>query len=190
MSRTKNILGFVMCLVVVAGMVMAQPQQRGGRQGGRQGGDQAGRGNFDPAQMQQMMADRMKESLKIDEKAWPIVGPRLMKVMELNRNSGMGRMMGMMGRGGRGGPGGDRGGRPGREGQPAREVTPTQKITEELRTMLDQDKPDPAQIKEKLTALRSAREKDKAALATAQQKLREVLTLPQEARCILSGLLE
>src|ERR1022692_2203472 len=78
--------------------VVAQPNNGGGGQGG---GGRQGRGNFDPAQMQQMMLDRYKTSLEVtDDAEWKAMEPLVTKVMEARRDSfgGMGR--GMLDRGG------------------------------------------------------------------------------------------
>src|SRR5438067_13070735 len=51
--------------------------RRGGGQGGQQGGGQGG--NFDPAQFQQRMNDRLKESLKASDDEWAVIQPLLQK---------------------------------------------------------------------------------------------------------------
>ncbi len=207
MTRKRAILGAGVIVLIIVGMVWAQDQQggrRGGAQGGRQGGrPQGGRqggpggrggpGGFDPARMQQMMADRMKDQLGASDDEWKIIGPRLTKVMTLSRQSRGGGMMGMMGMfsgRGRGGPGGGRGGDRGgdRGGRPDRELTGVAKVTSELRTLLDGN-PSADQIKAKLTALRQAREKSKQDLAKAQQSLKQVLSLKQEAQLVLIDVL-
>jgi hypothetical protein len=188
MNKKRTVLGLGMgvVLLVIAGLVWAQPPQ-GGQQGGRQRGGQQGgrqRGNFDPARMQQMIADRMKEQLGASDDEWKIIGPRLTKVMTLSMQSrGGGRgMMGMFG-GGRGGrPGGDRG------GNQDRQLTGVAKVTDEMRVLLDGN-PTPEQLKSKLTALRKARESAKAELAKAQAALKQVLSLKQECQLVMMGTL-
>lgn len=186
MTKKRAVLGMSVVLLIIAGMVWAQ-----GRQGGRQGGPQGQRpqrGNFDPAQMQQRMADMMKERLGASDDEWKIIGPRLTKVMTLARESRGGGMMGMFGRGGRGGPGGP-GGRGGRGGPQGRELTGVAKIQDELRTLLDGN-PSSDQLKAKLTALRQAREKARQDLAKAQQALKQVLSLKQECQLVVMAILE
>ena len=183
MTKKRAILGTGVILLIIAGLVWAQGPQ-GGRQGGRQGGQpgQRQRGNFDPAEMQQRMADRMREQLGASEEEWKIIGPRLTQVMTLSRESRGGGMMGMFGRGargGRGGPGGPQG----------RELTGVAKIQDELRTLLDGN-PSADQLKAKLTSLRQAREKARQELAAAQQSLKQVLSLKQECQLVLMGMLE
>jgi hypothetical protein len=195
MVRKAISIGTVGCLValVVAGLSMAQPQGRGGQ--GQGPGGPRGMRNFDPAQMQQMMEQRMQEQLGATAEEWKVLGPRVMKVMNLNRqvNGGMGGMfrMGMGGR--RGGPQGDQagpGGPSGRRGPFAQgEPTEIDKASEALQTTLESTAATPDEIKAKLTALRATKEKAKAELATAQQDLRQVLTLRQEAQLVLMGML-
>ncbi len=190
MRRKGIIIGIVACslALVLAGLSVAQPPARGDR------GGQRGPGRFDPERMRQMMAERMKEQLGADDEAWKVIQPRLMKVMELNRQAsgGPGRA-GMFLRGLRRPRGGadapDPGGRRGPQGQPERELTPVEKAGDQLRTTLEDESASPEQIKNELTALRAAREKAKQQLGAAQQELRQILTLRQEAQLVLMGLL-
>ena len=59
----------------------------------------------------------------------------------------------------------------------------------ELRELLRDPKAPVEQIKARLSALRKAREKTRRELATAQQDLRQLMTLRQEAVLVLNGLL-
>lgn len=182
----------VLVIALVAGtLAVAQPGPRGGqRPGGQRPGGQ--RGQFDPERMRQMMNDRLKEALGASDAEWTVIEPRLTKVMTLNRQAsgGPGRgMMGMFfgrGRGPQGGPG-DR--RPGERSGPQRdrELTAVEKAGEALRTTLENEAATPDDIKAKLTALRTAREKTRQELAKAQQELRQILTLRQEAQLVLMG---
>lgn len=192
MRRKGIIIGIFACslALVLAGLSVAQPPARADRGGGQ------GPGRFDPERMRQMMADRMKEQLGADDEAWKVIQPRLMKVMDLNRQTSGGPGRGGMFFGGprrdRGGADGQQqgpGGRRGPQGQPDREPTPVDKAGEQLRTTLENESASPEQIKNELTALRTAREKAKQDLATAQQDLRQILTLRQEAQLVLMGLL-
>jgi hypothetical protein len=181
-------IGIVACVValVLGGLCIAQPPAGG--QGGRGGPG----GQFDPAQMRQRMMDRMKEQLGADDASWKVLEPRLMKVMELSRQAdGMGRggMFGMMGgmRGQRGGNNaGDQGGRQRPQRDPAT-MTPVEKAQEQLRTTLENQSAPPEEIKKNLTALREAREKARQELATAQQELKKILTVRQEALLVMMG---
>jgi hypothetical protein len=199
--RTRKITwGVVAGLVIVGllsvGQLLSQPAQRSGQgQGaGMQGPPGQGPGGrmFDPEQMRQMMEQRMKEILGATDEEWKVLGPRVMKVQELSRQTaggGPGMMM-MFGRGMRRGPGGPGGNRPGGPMGTNRELTETEKVQEQLQTLLEDTTTAPDKIKEQLTKLRAAREKDKAELAKAQKSLREVLTLRQEATLVLMGMLD
>jgi hypothetical protein len=206
MLGKKAILGIVVVALVgllLASQTLSQPGQRGGQQGqrGQRGGQQGGpggRGQFDPERMRQMMDQRMREQLGATEAEWKVLGPRVTKVMELSRQTRGGGRGGMMfgGMGGRGGmmPGGmgGRGGGPGggRPGAPDRQLTAVEKAQEQLRTLLDNTSATPDQIKKQLTALRTAREKAKQQLAVAQQDLRKIITVRQEAQLVMMGMLD
>jgi len=150
-------------------------------------GRQGGRGNFDPAQMRQRMMERYKEMLEVtNDDEWKALEPLVTKVMEarMQSMSGMGR--GFMGRprGGDNAQGGDRQGadrqRPGgRQADPAAEA---------LEKAVDA-KAGKAELKAALTKYVEARKAKQAALETAQEELRKVLTARQEAIATLNGLL-
>jgi multidrug resistance efflux pump len=174
------------CLVALLAVSMAVAQPGGGGGGG---GGRGNRGNFDPAQMREMMAQRMQENLGITAEEWKVLGPKIEKVQTLSREANAGGM-GMFGRGMMGNRGnrGNRGG--GMMGAQEGEETAVQKATAALQATLESPNPSTETIKQQLTALRQAKEKAKQELATAQADLRKVLSLPQEARCVLMGLLD
>jgi hypothetical protein len=190
MNRKVMAVGVVACVLtlVMGGLSIAQPPAGGGGGQGRRG-----QGNFDPAQMRQRMMERMKEQLGADDQAWKVMEPRLAKVMELNREVGgnPGRMMFGGMRGNRGGPGGQQGDRQGNRfrapGAENREPTALEKAEQQLQTTLENQSAAPETIKAQLTAVRNEREKARQALATAQQQLREILTVRQEAMLVLMG---
>jgi hypothetical protein len=200
MQRKVMTIGVVACVLALMVGGLALAQQNGGGGGGRQRGQGGGGGgNFDPAQMRQRMMDRMKEQLGADDAAWKVLEPRLTKVMEANRAAGggmrgmMGMMGGMRGQRGQGGPGGaDNGGAPAqrRGSGPGGEQTAVDKAMTDLRTTLENSSASPEDIKAKLTAVRQAREKAKADLATAQADLKKILTVRQEAVLVEMGQLE
>jgi hypothetical protein len=178
-------IGIVACVValVIGGLTIAQPPAGGGPGG-----------QFDPAQMRQRMMERMKEQLGADDAAWKVLEPRLTKVMDLNRQTqGMGRggMFGMMGgmRGQRGANANDAGGQGSRRGpqQDPATMTPVDKAQEQLRTTLENQSASPEEIKKSLTAFREAREKARQELAAAQQELKQILTVRQEAQLVMMG---
>lgn len=196
MFRRRIMLGVAACLVVALVLSVALGQnrpagQRGNRQpqagapAGQRGGQPGAQGGqrFDPAQMRQMMEQRMKEQLGATDAEWATLGPRVMKVDQLNRQiSGTGRG-GMFG--GRRGPQGDQQG----AGQGA-EMTAVDKASQQLRTTLENTAATPDQIKKDLAALRAAKEKAKQELVVAQQDLRKTVNARQEAQLVLMGLLD
>ena len=58
-----------------------------------------------------------------------------------------------------------------------------------LQKVLESESAKPEEIKAKLTGLRAAREKAKQDLAKAQQDLKQILTVKQEATLVLGGIL-
>ncbi|MBN1805905.1 MAG: hypothetical protein JW837_11700 [Sedimentisphaerales bacterium] len=182
--------------LIFVSQTLSQPQQQRGQRGQRNGvqdtdrPDRQGR-QFDPERMRQMMSQRMQELFGATNEEWKILGPRVIKVQDLSRQVGggfRGGMFGAMGMGRRGGPGGDRFGD--RPGAPDREQTEIEKVTEGLRTLLENTSATPEQIKQQLTTVRAAKEKAKQQLAVAQKELREVITLRQEAQCVMMGILD
>lgn len=185
MLGRKTILGMVAVTLIgllLASQTLSQQRQRGQRgtaqgQRGQRSGMQGGPGGrqFDPERMRQMMEQRMRQQLGATEQEWKILGPRVMKVAELSRQTRGGGMGGMMG----GGPGG-----------PTREQTAVEKAHEQLRTVLDNTSATPDQIKTQLAALRKARETARQQLAAAQKDLRTAITVRQEAQLVMMDILE
>lgn len=64
------------------------------------------------------------------------------------------------------------------------------KAAEDLRTTLGDQNSTVAQVKEKLTAYRAEREKAREELSKAQEDLRSVLSVKQEAQLVLMGSLD
>lgn len=192
MQRRMVKIGVAACVLglVIGGVSLAQGGG-GGQGGGRQRGQGGGGMRGDPAQFRQMMMERMKEQLGADDQAWKVIEPRLTKVMELNRqvNAGAGRgMMGMF-RGGRGGQGGDQGGpQNDRRGPFAQDQeTAVGKAMAQLQTTLENQNASPEEIKKQLTAVREAREKVRAELTAAQDDLKKILSVRQEAVLVTMG---
>lgn len=206
MVRKAISIGAGGCLVALAvvGLAIAQqgPQGQGrGERGQRPGADRPMRGDFDPEamqqRMQQMMEQRMQEQLGATDEEWTVIGPRLRKVMERSRQTGvgmggmrMGMGMGMRPDIGRRGARQDALAGRGARGTFAQgEPTKVEERAEELVTALENSDATPNEIEAKLNALRSAKEEARAQLATAQQELKQVLTLRQEAQLVLMGML-
>ena len=152
-----------------------------------------GRGNFDPAQFQQRMMERYREQLEVkSDDEWKLIEARIEKINEARRAIGFGGGPGMFGRGGRppggdnaGGAGGgnDQGGRRGRGGfgAPSPEMEALQKAID--------SKASADELKSLMAKAREARKENEAKLEKAQDELRKVLTVRQEASAMVLGLL-
>ena len=117
--------------------------------------------------------DRYRENLGFSVAEWKVVQPKVQADMD-NRISGASGMMSMFG-----------GSRRGRGGNSSTEKPPTS----ELRDLLEKDDASKGDIKAKLAAYRADRKAREAKLKKAQEDLRQLLTIKQEAQAVLSGLL-
>ncbi|HTS16992.1 MAG TPA: hypothetical protein VMP11_05415 [Verrucomicrobiae bacterium] len=173
-----GICGIITATCLCAGTIFAQdntnPNAGGGFGQGRRGG-----GNFDPAQMQQRMMERVRDGLAFtNDTDWAAVQPLVQKVMDARRDVGFGGM-GMMRRGGNNG--GDNGGRRNFFGAPSPDA-------EALQKAVDDNAPS-AQIKSLLEKYRASQKDKETKLEQARDDLRKVLTTKQEAAATLMGLL-
>lgn len=153
------------------------PNGRGRRgQNNAEGGNRGARGNFDPAEMQARQMANLREQFGVtDDAEWTLISDRIAKVTELRRST-----LGGFGGGGRGGlGGGGRGGRGGATANPELDA---------LRSAVNDKLPD-AEIKSRLERLREARKANEAKLEKAQEDLRAVLSVRQEAFAVMMGLL-
>ncbi len=157
------------------------------------GGDRGGfdRGGFDPEQMRLRMMERYREALEVkDDEEWKVIEPRISKVSDARRD--MASNVSAFGRGGfgggrRGGPGSDSGNgddrrRRGFGGEPNADAEALQKALEGKAPTED--------IKAKLAKYRESLKQRQAALTAAQEDLRKVLTVRQEATAVMLGLLQ
>jgi hypothetical protein len=177
MNQLLAIGGVAAALFLGAGSVSAQ---NGGGGGG---------GNFDPAQMQQRIMDNAREQLGLtNDTDWNAIQPLVQKVMDARRDVGGGGMSRLFGRGNRGGNnnnanannnGGRRGGFGG---------TPSPEA-EALQKAIDDNAPT-AQVKAALAKYHASQKDKQAKLVQAQENLRKVLTIKQEAQAALLGLVE
>jgi hypothetical protein len=188
LTRILTLAGVALALIGATARVEAQQPDRPNR-GDRQGGP----GGFDPEQMRQRMMERYREQLEVKGDAeWKIVEERIGKVSEARREAGTG-MMG--GRGMFGGPGG-RGGGGGNEQADAQRQnrrnpfasTPLPEA-EELQKAID-GKASADELKTRLAKLREARKAKQANLVKAQDELRAILSVRQEAVAVMMGLLD
>jgi len=209
MSKGKVVFGLAACILAM--LLVSQSFSAAGGQGGRgarpggEGAQPSDRGPMDRnpeqmrARMQEMMNQRMKEQLGITgDDEWKVIQPRLQKVQDLSRQVSPGGRMGTFGgRGMVGGPGGrgqaqGPGQGPGPDARgtaPDRELSAVEKAAQELQDLLATEAPKAEDIKTKLTAYRTAREKTKSDLAKAQDELKQIVTVKQEAALVLMGML-
>ena len=203
MLRRSIVGSLAVCIVgmlLVSQSFSAAGVREGGGRGQRPGREGIRQMQRDPAQMQRMMTERMKEQLGAGDEEWKVIQPRLQKVMNLSRQvNARGRGMMFGGPGGFGGrrqprgPGsriqeGGQRTRPG-TGRTEPEQSAVGKATQDLQEVLRNKDAKSEQIKAKLTALRTAKEKAKKDLATAQKELKKDLKVKQEAILVLSGYL-
>ncbi|MFZ9747036.1 MAG: hypothetical protein ACO3G4_10435 [Opitutaceae bacterium] len=166
-------------------VVTAQNAPGGGEDRRRRGGEGGGdRGGFNPQEMQARMLAGLRDRMEVkDDEEWKLISERIAKVSELRRSAPGGPGMMMMGRG-PGGPGREEGGS-GRGGfRPGGGSAELTALASALRDKL----PD-AEIKSRLDRLRDQRKDGEAKLARAQEELRAVLTMRQEAMAVMAGLL-
>jgi len=149
-----------------------------------------GRGNIE--EFRQRMMDNYRERLEIKgDDEWKAIQPLIAKVMDARQDIGFGGGRGF-GRGGgrRGGGnndaqanGNNQGGRRGFPGgEPSAEA-------EELQKAIDSNA-SKDELNAKLTKFREARKEKEAKLAKAQEDLKKVLSVKQEAAAVLMGLLQ
>ncbi len=150
---------------------------------------QRGGGNFDPAEMQKRMMDRMRESFDVkDDAEWKLISERITAVTDARRGTGgMGGMGALLRR-----PGGDQGadtannGGGGRRGGFGGTPDPDQ---EALQKAIESKAP-AEEVKAKLAKVREARKAAEAKLESAQGELKKVLSVRQEAVAVMFGLLK
>jgi len=183
-------------LSTATGSLLAQNEAPAAQPGGSGApgapGGRPGRGNWDPEQMRQRMMERVREQLAVkDDAEWSVIESRIKKISD--SRFGMGRGMG--GPGGPGGPGGQgapggQGGQGGPGGRQGRggfgQANPDAEV---LQSALDSGA-SADDIKVKLTAYRAAAKVKEVQLEKAQDELRQLLSVKQEARAVLLGLLK
>jgi hypothetical protein len=150
------------------------------------GSDRGGRGNFSPEEMQARLLSGLRERMGItNDEEWGLISQRIAAVSEARRAAGGGMFGGPGGPGGRGGPppgGGERGGR-----GPGGRSSSNPEVAALLQAIAD-NLPE-AEIKSRLDRIREARRNGEAKVAKAQEELRAVLTIKQEAIAVMAGLL-
>ncbi|MBM4103594.1 MAG: hypothetical protein FJ263_06015 [Planctomycetes bacterium] len=186
----KLVLSIAAITLIAAAMAIAaepparEPGQRPGGgpavrpEGGQGGGQRGNRPQMNPEEMMKRQLDRIKTTLQIDDEKWKTVEPLLQKVTNLSAEL-RGGMFGGMGR---------RGQNP--DQAPPAPTTEIGKCTEALRTLVGDPAATEDAIKAKLTELTAAKDKVKAALATAKTDLCKSLTAKQQANLVLMGYLD
>jgi hypothetical protein len=196
MKKLKYLLVILFAVAMGSSTVFAQQAQPAQQQQQPQGGQQQWQGggqnwqNMDPQQIQQMMQQRMMDYFRqqlgvTNDDEWGVIQERLSKVAKLRMESmmsgGAGMMAGMRRNGGNGGNGG-----PGFRGfQALSQPDPT---ADSLRNAIDNNAPN-AQVKAALDKYRDSQKQKQAELLKAQEDLRSVLTVRQEAALVLGGML-
>jgi len=190
----KQVFVFMLGLCLIASLALAQAGGGGGGGGGRggrggggpggggggPGGGGPGGGRPDPA----AVMEQLKTSLGATDEEWKVLQPKIEKINELRRSQMAGNFGG---RGPGGGPGGQAGG--GNANPPANESA-VAKAARELREVLANQAATSDQIKAKLTALREARAKAREELVKAQEELKTLVTVKQEALLVTRGTLD
>ena len=187
MIRSAVLAGVALSVVLGATNLMAQQGGGGGRN----------RGNFDPAQMRARMMERYQTALEASDAEWKVIEPL---INEVNQKQ-MATRMARFNRGGAGGRGGAQPA-PGTADRPQRQQGPQggrggfgmnaepSPEVEALQKALDSKDTSASEIKTKLSALRDSKKKQEKELVTAQEKLRAVLTVRQEASLVMMGMLD
>jgi hypothetical protein len=148
----------------------------------------------------------MQQALGVDERQWKIIEPRLKKVQACRDEAFVGTKPPFQSSfSSSSGPGGfvggiqfQFGGSTGGMGMqnssdwtdPDRQLTDGQAILQELQMLIQDPQIRPEDITQGLNALRQARAKGRQKWARAQQELRKVLNLRQQATLTMMGLLE
>ena len=183
MNRLFVAAGVAACLCLGANELAAQGRPKGG---GPPGGGQGGKGNYDPAQMQVRMMERVRELFEVkDDAEWKIIEERVTKVYTVQRETRGSQFSGMSMLFGRGPGGGDTQGG-GAQSRFGGSSTPNPDA-DALRKAVEA-KASNEQLKQKMEKFREARKASEAKLLDAQDALKELLSVRQEAIALQLGL--
>lgn len=147
--------------------------------------DNGGRRTFNPEDMQARLLSSLRERLEVtDDEEWKLISDRITKVNELRRNApgGFGAIAAFASRGS---PGSQSSGDTSRS---SRSSSSSNNEVAALQSALRDKLPD-AEIKARLDRVREARKDNEAKLSKAQEDLRALLTVRQEAVAVMFGLL-
>jgi len=186
-KRTVLAVALVGLLAGTTGAFAQQPPPGQDNPGQRQ---RQGPGNFDPAQMQQRMMERYREQLEIkDDAEGKAIEGLITKVNEARREVGFGGGRGMFGGPQRNRQQGDNAAQGQGQGQNRRGFGPTPSPEAEALQKAIDSKAGAAELKAAMAKYREARKANEAKLAKAQEELRAVLSVRQEAIALSMGLL-
>lgn len=134
-----------------------------------------------------------EEALGLDEERWKAVREKLAKIKRLSWCVYI-RVSLSSAKGDQTAPGQSRPGRtPGYKwgklwaNKPPDMRTDAEKVVDEIIVLVDSPRPDPEKLREKMEVLRRCRQERTAELSKAQQELRELLTVRQQAAMVLQG---
>lgn len=187
-NRIITLCAMAATLAIGVNSLLAQDTTTGDTNGGsqhRQRGGPGG-GNWDPAQMQQRMLERIQEQLGFtNDTEWAAVKPLVQKVLDAQRDTRGNGMRALFGSGrSRGGDrGGDQGGSS-RGGSMFGQTSPEQQA---LENALEDNAP-ASQVNGLLAKYKASQKVKQAKLEAAQADLKAVLTSKQEAQAYLLGL--
>jgi hypothetical protein len=170
--------GVAACLCLGANELAAQGRPKGG-------GPPGGKGSYDPAQMQGRMLERVRELFDVkDDAEWKIIEERVTKVYTVQRESMGSRFGGMALLFGRA-PGGSDQASQGRSSRLTGGAT--NPGAEALQKAIDA-KSSNETLKAKMEQFREARKASEVKLLDAQDELKQVLSVRQEAIALQLGL--
>jgi hypothetical protein len=130
----------------------------------------------------------IKQRLEATEEQWKVIEPKINRIYFFRNQSSISMGFGGAGGGYSGGSAQYWAGPPWRLAD--RPLTEGEKACEELSELLQDKNSDPEKIKQKMVALRQAREKARNQLAKVRQELREILNSRQEAKLVLLEVLD
>ena len=182
-ARVLGAIASALLISVTSSTVLAQNADDAARRRKGGSGEDAGRRGSNPEDGQARMMTALRERLEVpDDEEWKIISERISKVAELRRSAG-GGLGGFPGFAGRGQPpGGDSKG----SGRGTR--APGNPELAALQSAI-RDKLPEAEIKSRLDRVRETRKQNEAKLSKAQEELRAVLSVRQEAVAVVFGLL-
>lgn len=186
-SQLLTVAGLGSALLLSTGNLVAQDNPPPGGPPGDRGGRGGRGGNFDPAQMQQRMMERVKEQLEISkDDEWSAIQPLVQKVFDARRETmanSFGRSFGRGPRpGGDNNSGGDQNRRPSFFGEPSAEAQALDKAIESKASKKD--------LETAMAKFRAAKKEKEAKLKEAQEALRKVLSTRQEAIAVANAYLD